>query len=322
VSEREKKIAGDWYEIRSALDDPDTLTDYLGISAPEFHESAEKLRFSIDRGIVEYKTELIHSIMSPLKSLKWDSKAIATLDEVERPAAIAVLTSAVQRLFSLGKMRLYTVRGEVIEEESDKKGAENDEAPDIKTIVADVQDLVKQKPALRANTEVKRIMAQLKYYNTQLEKMRSLEPNIPPEKRTDFRGNFQATFNEIVQKIRSAYQTLLDQEFQENKPPETRPLLKRYDFSGFDHLYRDQVQNAARIYSTIGFAKDERFQMREVLVDLAAGEPYYTGSFTKELELYKRLAPFGEDNLKISRAFSDQLSRYFERYAEWIRHRE
>ena len=319
MSEIEKQITGDWYEIRSALDDPDTLIDYLDISPEEFVQAADKLRFSIDQGIVEYKRELLHSLMTPLKSLKWDSKAITNLEVAVRQSAMSILTPAVQRLFGSGKLRLYSARGEELEEAQANPETSADEAPDLKTIVAEVKEMIKQRPQMRANTEVKRILAQLKYYNTELEKMRSLEPNIPAEKKEGFRKNFQTTFREIIEKIRGAYQTILDEELQENRPPEHRHVLKRYDFSGFDNLFREQIRTAARIYSTVGFAKKERFQMRESLVELSAGEPYYIGFFSRELEQYKKLAPFGDDNLKISRAFAEQTSRYYDRYAEWVR---
>lgn len=319
MSDLDKQIAGDWYEIRSTLDDPDTLIDHLEISPEEFTGGAKQLRFSVDQGIIEYKGSLIHTMMAPLKSLKWDSKAITSLEREVRLAAMAVLTPAVQRLFAMKKLRLYSVRGEEIEEEPKAAEGDKENVPDVKTIVAEVQEMVRQKPDLRTNSEVKRIMAQLKYYNTELEKMRSLEPNIPPEKKEGFRKNFQATFREIVEKIRGAYQTLIDEEFKENRPAENQPLLKRYDFSSLDNLFREQVRNAARIYSTIEFARKERFQMREILIELAAGEPYYIGLFSRELEMYKKLAPFGDDNVKISKAFGEQAGRYFDRYAEWVR---
>lgn len=321
MSELEKKIIGDWYEIRSALDEPDTMIDFLDISPREFMQGAKNLRFSTDQGIVEYKHELIRTILAPLDSLKWDSKAITNLDGAVRMSAMSILTPAVQRLFALGGLRLYSARGEEIEEEaeSEKDGTNQEQdLPDIKTIIADVQEIVKQHPELRNNPEIKRILAQLKYYNTELKKMQSLEPNIPPEKKEGFRKNFQTTFHQINQKIRNAYQTLIDEELQKNRPPETKPLLKRYDFSQFENLYREQVQNASRLYSTISFVKKERFQMREILIDLSAGGPALMNLFTRELEEYKKLAPFGDDNVSISKAFGEQTSRYFERYAEWV----
>lgn len=319
MSELEKKITGDWYEIRSTLDEPDKLVDLLEMEAPEFNEAAERLRFAIDEGVVEYKRDLLHSLMTPLKSLKWDSKAITALERSVRQAAVGVLTPAVQRLFALGMLRLYNTKNETQEENPHSQEPEEQKVPDIKTIVAEVQEMVKDRPELRTHQEVKRIMMQLKNYNTELEKMRSLAPNIPREKQEGFKRNFQEIFDDITEKIQNAYRSIINEEYKDESPAENLPILKRYDFFSMEKLYRSQVENAARIYSTIRFAEQERFQMREVLVELAAGEPFYEGFFKRELEQYNHLAPFGDDSLKISRAFGDQISRYYDRYAEWIK---
>jgi len=53
-------------------------------------------------------------------------------------------------------------------------------------------------------------------------------------------------------------------------------------------------------------------------VELSAGEPFYAGFFGRELKQDQQLAPFGQDYLKISRAFGSQLQHYYDRYAEWL----
>lgn len=339
MSQLEKQISGDWYELRRALDEPDTLVDFLGISASEFKSAAERLRLAVEEGVVEYKRGLLHSVMSPLKSLKWDSRAITDLNPPLREAAMGVLTPAVQRLFALGLLRLYSPRSGGAEQEpgsgeaagpgskpmlspGTSSAGSTDEAreptPDIKKVVQEVKNLLKERPELQQHQEVKRIMVQLKYYNTELEKMRSLAPNIPREKAAAFKKNFQTTFNEISQKIGAAYNTLINEETERDRPKEQLPVLKRYDFSTMDKLFREQIAGAAKIYSTIRYADQERYQMREVLVELSAGEPFYSGFFARELKQYQQLAPFGEDYLKIARAFGGQLQHYYDRYAEWL----
>ena len=371
MSELEKQITGDWYEVRSALDEPDTLVDFLNIAPSEFTRAAEQLRFAVEEGVVEYKRGLLHSIMYPLKSLKWDSKAITDLNPPLREAALGVLTPAVQRLFALGLLRLYSTKtpekdaanadsaakapseaGTSAPAQSSGSGSRSpaghagrtgrtdsigdtgsvpkgprtspsseqsgEDPPDIKSVVQEVKNMLKDKPELRNHQEVKKIMLQLKYYNTELEKMRSLAPNIPPEKAEGFKRNFQTTFNEIAQKIAASYTTLMNEEMERNRPKEQLPILKRYDFETMDKLFREQIANGARIFSTIRHAEQEKYQMREILVELSAGEPYYAGFFDRELKNYKQIAPFDDDYLKISRAFGTQVLRYYERYAEWI----
>ena len=323
MSELEKKIRGDWYEIRNSLDNPDDIVDFLKIRPQDFSQAAERLRYAVDEGVVEYKRELLRHIMMPLKSLKWDSRAITKLNDTIKGSTMAIFTPLVQRLFAKGILRLYSHRSEEDETKLDRREQQEQDAPDssgpdMKTIIAEVRKLIQEQPEMKTNPEVKKILLQLKVYNSEMEKMRSLAPNIPKEQAEGFKRNFKETFGEINSKIKSAYQNLMAEKEKSYRPEEHRPILKRYNFSEVEPIYHEQIENAVRIYSTISFAVQERFQMREILVELGATESYHEESFKKELELYSRLAPFGEESLKISRAYRDQISQYYQRYADWL----
>jgi hypothetical protein len=316
VETLEKSIAADWYEIRTNLNDPDALISYLELGPDAVGRMREGLRLSVEEGVAEFKKSLVHSIMTPLKSLKWDSKAISSLAEMIEKAAMLTLAPALQRLLALGYIRPAPPREQQAEEQEEpRQPQEARQMPAIKEMVADVKERIKKKPELKNHQEVKRIFVQLKYYNNQLEKMRSLQPGIPKEKQQSFLANFRQTFDEIHERIYNAYTALL----RELEPPAPQkasrtPILKRYEIAPAEPLYRSQCEDAARLYSTLAFAERERYNMRELLLELVTGEGYYISSYDQELKKYRTIAPFGSDYLQMSVAVSNALYRYLERF--------
>jgi hypothetical protein len=318
VETLQKSIAADWYEIRAKLDDPEELVEYLELAPHAVSSMRESLRLSVEEGVVGFKKELLHSIMTPLKSLKWNSKAITSLSETIDRAAMLTLMPALQRLLALGYLRTGAER----EERQKREAADREQArqqkehmPDIKEMVADVKERIKNKPELKNHQEVNRIFVQLKYYNSQLEKMRSLQPGIPKEKQQSFLSNFQQTFREIHERIYNSYTALLREiDPPKEKPASSKPMLKRYTLTPAEPIYRSQCEEAARLYSSLSFAERERYNTREFLLELTAGEGYYSAGFDRELEKYRTIAPFGRDYLQLSVAIGEALHRYLERF--------
>lgn len=313
----EKTIAADWYEIRTRMDDPDGLVDYLELDPQTVSRMRESLRLSVEEGVVEFKKGLLHSIMTPLKSLKWDSKAMSELEETVSKAAMLVLTPALQRLLALGYIRAVPPRQAEEPEEPQEKEKEKQQLPQIKEMVEDVQERIRQKPELKNHQEVNRIFVQLKYYNSQLEKMQSLQPGIPKEKQQPFLVNFRQTFGEIHRKIYNSYTALL-RELEPPKPqPKSRgPILKRYEITPVEPLYRSQCEEAARLYSSLVYAEGERYNMRELLLELVTGEGYYISTYDRELEKYRTIAPFGRDYIEMAQAVGEAIHRYLAHFSE------
>lgn len=317
VSELEKYINNGWYEIRTRLDKPDDLFDYLQIEKNDLRQMAEGLRLSVEKGVVEYKRSLLHSIMSHLGTLKYNSRAITDLGTTTDKSSYLTSLPVLQRLIALGL--LHVPQTDQKESEEAMEAAENKakERPNIKTIVSEVHNMINERPEIQKNNEVKRIFLQLKNYNNELAKKKSLEPNIPKEKKASFEENFRQVFEDIHQKIYNAYSTLLSREEEQSQSQSKLPLIKRYDFSRCDDVFRSQAEEASRLYHTLAFAIKERSQMREILLEIAAAEPYYEKGYTHELACYKKIVPFSGDDIQVSLAYAETLRRYCERSIEW-----
>jgi hypothetical protein len=254
--------------------------------------------------------------MSRLGSLKYDSKAITDLKSQTKKASYLTVMPILERLIALGLVKVPSAEARESDEEQQEQ-EKKEEMPDIKTIVAEVRNMVKERPELQNHSEIKRIFLQLKYYNTELEKKKDLEPNIPKEKRPSFEANFRQIFQEIHDKIQNAYRNLTKEEQQEARPASRLPILKRYDFSKCENIYRTQAQEASKLYHTLFFAVKERSQMREILLEIASAEPYYEDRYNREMECYGKLAPFAGDDTRICLALAENIRRYCERSIEW-----
>ncbi|MFP4267983.1 MAG: hypothetical protein ACLFQW_08335 [Spirochaetaceae bacterium] len=314
MSDIDKAITTGWYEIRTLLDTPDDLFDYLNLEKQDLQTVAEGLRLSVDEGVVEYKRSLLHSIMSQLGTLKYDSKAITDLQTQVKKSSYLTILPILQRLLILGIVKAPAAEEEEVRQEQEERVIE---VPDLKTIIAEVRNMIKERPELQNNQDIKRIFLQLKYYNTELEKKNSLEPNIPKEKKASFEANFKERFDEIHGKIQNAYRSFLSQEEKKSRPESKLPILRRYDFTKCENIYRKQAEEASKLYHTLTFAQKERYQMREILLQMASAEPYYEDSYKKEIECYRRTAPFSGDDIRVSLALAEKLRRYCERSVEW-----
>jgi len=318
VSDLEKSITTGWYEVRTRLDKPDDLFDYLEIDKQDLYIVAEGLRLSVEQGVVEYKRSLLHSVMSRLGTLKYDSKAITDLSEQCKKGAYLTFLPILERLFVWGMLRVPSAEPQEPEEsERNRARQAPKQAPDLKTIVNEVRNRVRENSELQNNPEIKRIFMQLKYYNSELEKKKSLEANIPKEKRASLEANFQQIFTEIHEKIQNAFLSYLKQEEQNSRPTSRVPILKRYDFTKCEGTYRKQAEEASKLYHTLHFARKERYQMREILLQISTAEPYYEDSYKKELECYGKIAPFAGDTARVGLALGENIRRYCERSVEW-----
>jgi hypothetical protein len=66
MSDLEKRISGDWIDIKATLNDPFGIQDLLKLSLTELKTAAERLRFSVEQGIIEFKRSVLSPVLSVL----------------------------------------------------------------------------------------------------------------------------------------------------------------------------------------------------------------------------------------------------------------
>ena len=315
MDELARRIRGAWFEIRESMDDPYAIEERFALSASELRAVAEALRGSIEGGVSGYKISILNSFFSFLESLKYDSKGFESL--IGRAATIRRLTyiSLYQRLFALGIMGPKKSKSE--------QGPEKDPAAqragvmDVKEILGDVRKRMETDPSLRSDQAVKSILMQIQIYRRELERMNSLSPNIPPEKKESFAANFRGSFEEITQKIRHGYASLIRPEVEsEIAGKEERSPLERYDLSGAADIFTSQAQETSMLEATVEFAIKDRYKTREVLTGLVPRRERLSELIRREEALYRDAEGPAPGPDSISRAFIAELARLFTRQAE------
>lgn len=258
-----KRISGDWIELRETLNDLHAFVDQLRIGSQELREEAQRLRLSVEQGIVEYKRARLAPVLSGLETARFRSLALGEIEGYERDLSLLLFTVLVQRLIALDL--LASARP------PDELPSFDVEGMQVNVILSDVNTRIKADPSLRAHPSVKNILVQVQLYNRENRTMRELLPTIKPEMRTAFLGNFTRTFGEIIASIRRHYLALLREQAAAEKAARPPFSLALVELKPLAPLLVNQAREFARIRSTLAFAREDKYKTREVLVSVYAG---------------------------------------------------
>ena len=259
----ERRISGDWIALKEKLNDLHALLDAFGITASELRAESERLRLSVESGIVEYKRSRLAPVLSGLETARFRTLAIDEIAGHERDLTLLLLTVLVQRLLATGQVPLS--------KPSEPKPDFGVDGMQANVILSDVNSRIKTVPSLRANPAVKNILVQVQLYKRENEKMRELLPTIKNEMRPAFLGNFAQTFNGITESIRRNYTVLLVEEAEAEKPAHPAFALSLVPLKGLAPLLTGQAREFCRIRSTLAHAREDKYKTREILVALYDG---------------------------------------------------
>lgn len=301
----EKRLAGDWFDIKECSDNLRDLEDYLELTGPDYRETASELRLSVEEGVVEYKRKVVRPLYSFLESLQYDSKGLDSLIKHAQKLAPLIYCLILQRHLARGTV---PIRKTHFSFDPDKQFG-------IKEIIQDVNYRLQEEPSLSHHPAIKNILYQINTYKGELENMKKLTPNIPKEKAESFSENFKKTFSEIHQRIEENYTAFLKEEIE--KIHETAPgnVLELYDIKTMSKLYMAQAQKIVELRSTLTYAEEEGFRTRTVLVGLFKEKATVLGSFENEKNEYIRLAGDTDQGIKISKAFGSEMIYRLEKAA-------
>jgi len=277
----EKRISGDWIELREKANDLYTLLDVLAVPQHRLLAAAEGLRHSVEQGIVEFKRTLLAPVLVALEATRYKSLAADDMGAQEKSLAVLLLAILVQRLFCTEILPLARPHEE--------KRVFGVDTLQVSTILADVNTRVKSNPGLRAHTAVKNILMQVQRYNGENQKMRELLPTIKPEMRTSFLANFTRTFDEIIGSIRRQYATILEEEAAADKARREGFSLALVPLKELGPLLASQAREVSKFRSTLAHAREEKYKTREALVRLYDGRQVVLKLVEEESKAYRRL---------------------------------
>jgi hypothetical protein len=310
----EKRISGDWIDLKSTLNDLYGILQLLGVPLHEMRSAADRLRLCVEQGVVEYKRNSMGPVLAVLETVRYKSPAMDELGEQRRTLSTLLLVVAVQRLLAMDFLPL----GRVPEKKEIGVGDMQ-----VNVILSDVNSRIKTKPALRADPSIKNILMQVQLYNKENRKLKDLLPSIKPELRTSFLRNFTQTFSSIIASINRNYAALLLKEQKEKNAGERGFSLGALAMKDLGPLLTSQAKEFSRIHSTLAYACEEKYKTREILVRLYDGRQEAVRLIEDELAEYRRLcraAPrFSMDECTqgIAEGFRDEVLTVLEKQIKW-----
>jgi hypothetical protein len=312
--ELEKRITGDWIDLRGKANDFHALLETLAVPSSDLRGASETLRHSVEQGIIEFKRTLLMPVFATLETARYKSIPAEEMGRQEAALTVLLLAILTQRLLCADLLPM----SRPVEE----KRVFGVEALEVGTILSDVNARIKQNPALRAHGAIKNILMQVQRYNGENQKMRELLPGIKPEMRTSFLANFTRTFDEIIGSIRKNYVTLLQEEVAGRKEQKAGFSLALLPLKELAPLLATQAKEIARIRSTLAHARDEKYKTRESLVHLYDGRQAAIKLVEDEQRVYKQLCqqlPQGEPSClqAMSNGFRDEIVMILEK--QWKR---
>jgi len=277
----EKRISGDWIELKQKAGDYRALVDMLHLSPSQLGDAASKLRLSVEQGIIEFKRSMVSPVMGTLENARYKSLTAEEIIEQERSLTALLFAILVQRLLATDMLP----RGRAQEEQKDL----GVDAVEVNTMISAVKTMIGDDPALRSHPAVKNILVQMQVYNKENQKLRELLPTIRPEMRASFLANFKKTFDGIVGSIRRNYEVLLQEQVAQSTNQRQGFSPASLPLKDLAPLLATQAREVSRIRSTLTHAREEKYKTREVLVRLYDSRQQVLGLFEDELKAYQKL---------------------------------
>ena len=277
----EKRISGDWFELKEKAGDFYSVLDALALSAGEIRDAVGRLKLSVEQGIIEFKRTMLSPVLVALETARYKSLAGDEMHMQEKTLTMLLLVILVQRLLATDVLPRTRPTGE-------KQSVHTDDM-EVSAILAAVKTRISSNPGLRAHPAVKNILAQIQVYNKENKKMRELLPTIKPEMRGSFLTNFARTFDGIVGSVRRHYAALLQEDLATEQSRQAGFSMASAPLKDLGPLLSNQAREVARVRSTLAHARDEKYKTREVLVRLYDSRHEILKLIEEELKSYRKI---------------------------------
>jgi hypothetical protein len=305
----EKRIVGDWVDIREAYKHQFSIIEYFKLERSEILSIIDKLEFASEQGIVEYKKSCLLGFYRAIEDIRYKSFGIETLTSSKTFVRHLLFATLIQRLIVLGTTPLTSHAG--IEEKLSAKDFE------ITLILRDVLQRIKIDPELKKNMAIKNILVQFAIYRREKETLDKLKNS---RKNTSaFYKNFKETFDKVFASIRRHYELFLKEEALHSS---RKSILSSVPLTRMAPQLTNQAKLFAKINTTIDFALAEKYKVREILIDILDTRTDHLNAIDNEMKLYKELAKTtGEGDpeslsLSISKNIRTEVVAVLARYLE------
>ena len=283
----QKAITGDWFDIKSVMENYSSLQEFFDFPAEQLKETIDTIYQAVEGGIIEYKKNILNSVFSLTDSLKFDTASLNMLESNIANLKALIYVILIQRLITRKIIKLKT---SVNNGENKKPDRKSYTVSDIGNIVREIQTLIKKEPELKSNKNILNILVQINRYKSETESMKNLAKNIPHDKIDNFKANYSQNINKILSSLVNSYILLLDEKKGDAGSSKYGNPLEQHDLSITTDLLKKQAENISRIKSTLEYAAKERFRIREIIATSDSIRDRIYSSVEEEKKKYFNMA--------------------------------
>lgn len=295
----EKKIIGRWVDIRNNSSNFYKLIDYFDFKQTRYLNIIRNLELSVEQGIIEYKQTSLLPVFRLLEDLKYRAVTIADLKIQKENLDELLFVVLIQRLFTSGSLKITdTINAEGIPVDS----------IEIRTILRDILNRIKENPDARNNPAVKNILVQFAIYKNEKETMKKLADNIKDRASSSFYENFKITFANIFASIRKNYAVILKEDAAKIK---RRNILLLVPIKQAGPVLFRQAKEISKISTSFRFAQTEKYKIREILLPVLRAKDSILSRINAEFHLYTEWGKGLQESMPGQNA--DQISLRFNR---------
>ena len=315
MSDLDRRITGDWFDIKEAYQDYVALDQKFRVPEAEIRTHIDKLTFSVEQGIVEYKRSCLAPLYRVLESTKYQSLSAEQIGGQSREMGTLLFIVLIQRMLAEGLAR-FAARQKAAEEQIDPDDLK------LRDMLEDINKRIKADAETKGKPKVKMILAQVSRYQKEQQTFKNLLPTIKEDNKRAFIANFKKTFSEIIDSIKRNYIELLQTE----APPaeDNRSLIELVPLKKSAATVASQAQIVSHIRSALSFVQEEKYKTREILVGLGRKREEITELFKKEMDTYQgfydQLDPSKRDEYSrkdfaslVSRNLGSEMIRFLEK---------
>lgn len=298
----DERIKGDWFEVREALGSVSEVRVKIGVPEPQIAEDIHGLQQS-PGGLPGYKKTRLRHAFETLEDAKYRTLESDELRSLHERFLGVALVCAVQHMIVDGTIPLP--RRDVAQEVPNLE---------IKEVIAEVQQRSVKEEGFRARPAIKNILMLISRYQREMESIKKLSVGKSKEQAAMYLRNAQNTFAEIFAGIKRNYATVIEEDMAADASVGLHPLAV-VDLSRLAKPTYSQLQEVMRMAGTIGFARQEGYGVRELIVGLAAEREGWEKLVAREMALYDtvsagtNLSPDG-----VNQHFVSEIVRVLERF--------
>lgn len=270
MSELERTVQGEWFEIRERRHHPDRIAAYVcGFEGERpfavfARAAADGLQNAVEGGVLEFKRGQVAALYAQLAEAAYGNDVFTELASFVHRAGAIQLVIAYQRALLAEAITPPTAESE---HHTNAAGAEQQ---DINAIIGDVRDIIAADPSAKLNASIKNIVVQLQRYRAEQATYQKLKEQADVTRLELYARTFATTFSGIFDSIRRNYASYLEEHERAERPQQRSVLVPASRTEAWRTLLLAQAEDIARVRGVARFALHEHSGMRAPLVEESA----------------------------------------------------